>query len=187
MQAMIQSYLGDISSLMSKISESSIENVLNILYKAYQEDRQVFLFGNGGAAATSTHLACDLAKGATYPDKRRFKVLSLSENISILTAWANDTDYTNIFGEQLKNFVHHEDVVIGLSASGMSPNVINALKIANEMGAITILLSGYDGGKAANEAQHTLVVPTKNIQQIEDVHLIISHILYTCLRKKIFL
>ncbi|MBU1626373.1 SIS domain-containing protein [bacterium] len=186
MQAIIQSYLDDISSLMSNISESSIEKVLDILYEAYQKDRRVFLFGNGGAAATSTHLACDLAKGATYPDKRRFKVLSLSENISILTAWANDTDYTNIFGEQLRNFLQPDDVVIGLSASGMSPNVINALKIANEMGAITILFSGYDGGKAAREAQHTFVVPTKNIQQIEDVHLIISHILYTCLRKKIF-
>jgi len=186
MQAIIQSYLGDISTLMSEISESSIENVLNILYKAYIEDKQVFLFGNGGAAATSTHLACDLAKGATYPDKRRFKVVSLSENISILTAWANDTDYTNIFGEQLKNFVKPEDVVIGLSASGMSPNVINALKLANEMGAVTVLFSGYDGGKAAKEAKHTVIVPTKNIQQIEDVHLVICHILYTCLRQKIF-
>jgi D-sedoheptulose 7-phosphate isomerase len=186
MQAVIQSYLGDISSLMSKISEESIENVLNIIYDAYVDDRQLFLFGNGGAAATSMHLACDLAKGATYPDKRRFKVISLSENISILTAWANDTDYTNIFGEQLKNFVKKDDVVIGLSASGMSPNVINALKIANDMGAITILFSGYDGGNAAKVAKHTIIVPTKNIQQIEDVHLIISHILYTCLRRKIF-
>jgi len=186
MRAVIQSYLGEISSLMSKISENSIEKVLDILYKAYREDRRVFLFGNGGAAATSMHLACDLAKGATYPDKRRFKVMSLSENISILTAWANDTDYTNIFGEQLRNFLHPKDVVIGLSASGMSPNVINALKLANEMGAVTILFSGYDGGKAAEEAQHTVIVPTKNIQQIEDVHLIISHILYTCLRQKIF-
>jgi D-sedoheptulose 7-phosphate isomerase len=183
---MIQNYLGEISSLMLKISEISIENVLNILYDAYKDDRQVFLFGNGGAAATSMHLACDLAKGATYPDKRRFKVISLSENISILTAWANDTDYTNIFGEQLKNFVKPGDVVIGLSASGMSPNVINALKIANEMSAITVLFSGYDGGKAAREAKHTVIVPTKNIQQIEDVHLVICHILYTGLRQKIF-
>ena len=110
----------------------------------------------------------------------------MSENISILTAWANDTDYTNIFGEQLRNFLKAGDVVIGLSASGMSPNVINALKIANDMGAVTILFSGYDGGRAAKEARYSVIVPTKNIQQIEDVHLIISHILYTCLRQKIF-
>jgi D-sedoheptulose 7-phosphate isomerase len=114
--------------------------------------------------------------------RRRLRAVSLAQNIPLLTAWANDTDYTNTFGEQLRNMVQAGDVVIGLSGSGMSPNVINALKLANESGAVSVLLSGFQGGLAREVARLSIVVPSDDMQQIEDVHLILAHIIFRGVR-----
>jgi D-sedoheptulose 7-phosphate isomerase len=181
----IRNYLDQVSGLVLQIPPSHIEKITGILLEAYRSGKRVFVFGNGGGSATSAHFVCDLAKGTACPGKPRFKAISLSENIPLLTAWANDTDYTNTFGEQLINLVEQGDVVIGLSGSGMSPNVINALKVANEAGAVSVLLSGFSGGEAARVASEALVVPSTDMQQIEDVHLILTHIIFRCLRQEI--
>jgi D-sedoheptulose 7-phosphate isomerase len=178
----IKTYLDEISALVMKVPPAEIGLVTDVILGAYSRDRMVFVFGNGGGSATSAHFVCDLAKGTACPGRRRLRALSLAENVPLLTAWANDTDYTNTFGEQLRNLVQPGDVVIGLSGSGRSPNVVNALKLANEAGASTVLFSGFDGGDAAKVAGESIVVPSNDMQQIEDVHLILAHIVFRCVR-----
>jgi len=181
----IRSYLDGISRLVLEVPPEEIDRVTGAIIRAYEEDRCVYVFGNGGGSATSSHFVCDLAKGTATEGKPRLRALSLAQNIPLLTAWANDTDYTNTFGEQLRNLVRPGDVVIGLSGSGMSPNVINALKLAGDMGAVSVLLSGFEGGRAREVAQMSIVVPSDDMQKIEDVHLILAHIIFRCVRDHI--
>jgi len=178
-------YLDQVSSLALKIPSSDIEKVIQAVLEAYYAGNRIFIFGNGGGSSTSSHFTCDLAKGTVTEGKPRLKAISLVDNVALLTAWANDTDYTNTFGEQLINLVEPGDVVMGLSGSGMSPNVINAFKIANDAGAISILLSGFKGGKAVSVARLSIVVPSDDMQHIEDVHLILCHIIFRVVRKRI--
>lgn len=184
---MIRSYLDGVSSLAMRIPPEEIRRVTDTILQAWRNGRRVFVFGNGGGSATSAHFVCDLAKGTSSPDRRRLKAISLAENVPLLTAWANDTDYTNTFGEQLRNLVEPGDVVIGLSGSGRSPNVVNALRLANEMGAVSVLFSGYDGGEAAHVASESIIVPSDDMQQIEDVHLILAHIVFRCVKEQMVL
>ncbi|MCD4775636.1 MAG: SIS domain-containing protein [Candidatus Aegiribacteria sp.] len=181
----IRTYLNQVSALALKIPSENIEELVGIILKAYENGRKIFVFGNGGGSATSSHFVCDLAKGTVTPGKPRLKAISLSVNIPLITAWANDTDYTNTFGEQLKNLVEKKDVVIGLSGSGMSPNVINAFRVANKAGAISVLFSGFNGGEAVNIAKNSIVVPSDDMQQIEDIHLILCHIVFRMVRDRI--
>ena len=181
----IKGYLDGVSRLVMEIPPKEIGRVTDIIITAWERDRCVYVFGNGGGSATSSHFVCDLAKGTAMEGKRRLRAVSLAQNVPLLTAWANDTDYTNTFGEQLRNLVQPGDVVIGLSGSGMSPNVINALKLANESEAISVLLSGFQGGLAREVATASIVVPSDDMQQIEDVHLILAHIIFRCVRDHI--
>ena len=185
MLARIRTYLGEVSDLVMQVPPEEIEKITGIIMDAYRRGRTVYVFGNGGGSATSSHFVCDLAKGTAAEGKPRLKAVSLAENVALLTAWANDTDYTNTFGEQLSNFVQGGDVVIGLSGSGMSPNVINAFHVANEAGATTVLFSGFRGGTARTVADESIVVPSDDMQQIEDVHLILTHIIFRCVREQI--
>lgn len=181
----INAYFEQIKKTISNISGEKIQEVLNIIFEAYKNDKCLFVFGNGGSAATASHIACDAAKGTAAPGKRRFKAMCLSDNAPLITAWANDTDYRNTFGEQLKNFVQPGDVALGLSFSGMSPNVINAFKTANEMGATSILFSGKSGGEAKKVATVHVLVPSEHMQQIEDIHAMLNHIIFMALRERI--
>ncbi|PIE52554.1 phosphoheptose isomerase [Candidatus Fermentibacteria bacterium] len=181
----IGKYLSEVSELVLKIPPSSVERITSLILEAYRNSKRVFVFGNGGGSSTSAHFVCDLAKGTACEGKPRLKAVSLAVNIPLLTAWANDTDYTNTFGEQLKNLVEPGDVAIGLSGSGMSPNVINAFKVAREAGATAVLFSGFDGGQAVHLAHDSIVVPSEDMQQIEDVHMILTHIVFRMLREKI--
>ena len=185
MQKEISTYFDQISVLVLKIPSKNIEKLVRIVFEAYKKGRRVFIFGNGGGSATSSHFVCDLAKGTVTTGKPRLKAVSLSDNIPLITAWANDTDYTNTFGEQLKNLVEEGDVVIGLSGSGMSPNVINAFRVANKAGAISVLLSGYNGGEAVHVADTSIIVPSEDMQHIEDIHLMLCHIVFRMVRKMI--
>ncbi len=185
MVARIEKYLDEVSKLVLKIPSEAVERIASVILEAYKKGNRIFVFGNGGGSSTSAHFVCDLAKGTIAEGKPRLKAISLAENMPLLTAWANDTDYTNTFGEQLKNLVEQGDVVIGLSGSGMSPNVINAFHVANDAGAVSILLSGFDGGNALQAATDAIVVPSTDMQQIEDVHMILTHIIFRCLKKEI--
>jgi D-sedoheptulose 7-phosphate isomerase len=169
-------YLGDARSLLERIPVETLEGIFRILCEAYRHDRQVIVMGNGGSAALASHFAVDLGKGTTAAGRRRFRVLSIVDNTPVMTAYANDFSYAEVFSEQIRSLAAPDDVVFGISGSGNSPNVLNGLKAAREMGATTVVLTGYKGGKAIDMADLTLVVPSDDMQHIEDSHLMLMHL-----------
>lgn len=182
----ISSYLAELSNTLDKLPLHQIEKLRDILLRAYRESKQVFIMGNGGSAATASHFACDLAKGTTIGNphmRQRFKVIALTDNVPLVTAWANDTDYENIFVEQLKNLLEEGDVVIAISGSGNSKNVLRAVQYANAKAAITIGLTGFEGGRLKDIAQECLIVSSNSMERIEDMHLILEHLLCSYLRE----
>ena len=138
--------------------------------------------GNGGSASTATHFTSDLLKTSIIKNEKRFKAHSLSDNIPVILAWANDTEYKNIFSEQLENFLKKDDIVIGISGSGNSENVISAIEFANTKNAITVTLTGKDGGKLAKLSEINLTVPSDDMLTIETMHLMICHLITTMIR-----
>ncbi|MCX5884385.1 MAG: SIS domain-containing protein [Proteobacteria bacterium] len=181
----IKEYLDQVRELLDNISIKKIEEIMELIYKTYLSDRFIFLLGNGGSAATASHFACDLGKGTVAPYQKRMKVMALTDNIPVITAWANDTHYEYIFSEQLAHFVSPGDLVIGISGSGKSKNVLNAIKLAKECGALTVGLTGFDGGEMKDIVDYCLIVSSNNMQQIEDCHLIITHLIFSLLRDRI--
>lgn len=162
---------------LDTVDLAKVEQLIDAFARARDEDRQIFVCGNGGSAATANHLACDIVKGASYGSDQRFRIMALSEQIPTITAYANDVDYSAVFAEHLKNFVRPGDIVMILSGSGNSPNILRALESANELGCYTIALTGRDGGKAASLANLNVHVADTHMGRIEDVHLIICHML----------
>jgi len=179
------SYFDDLRRTTERISAVVVEHIASVLLNAYYHDRTIFLFGNGGSAALASHLACDLGKGTVNGSSKRFRVLALTDNVPLMTAWANDTDYESVFAGQLANFVRRDDVAFAISGSGNSNNVLRALRVAREAGAITVGLSGFQGGKMKDLCDVCMIVPSDNMQIIEDLHLCISHALFTVIRTKL--
>jgi D-sedoheptulose 7-phosphate isomerase len=182
-----RSYFAKSSVAATDLPFANMERVAELLYRAYETGRRVFLFGNGGSAALASHFACDLAKGTAVPDRltKRFQALSLTDNLALITAWANDTSYEQVFAEQLRNFAQPGDVAFGISGSGRSTNVLLALHQAREAGAVTVGLSGYEGGKMPDVCDICIVIPSNNMQIIEDLHLAVTHALFTVVRDRI--
>ncbi len=147
------------------------------------EAPEIFILGNGGSAATASHMANDLNKGASVPGQPRFKAIALTDNVPLMTAWGNDTSYENIFVEQMMNFLELGDVVIAISASGNSPNVLRALRVARQYGAITIGFTGRDGGQLRRLVDHGVFIPSDHIGQQEDGHMILDHVITSALRQ----
>ena len=181
----IKGYLDDVGSILNKLPIEKIDEIINKFMDAYRDNKQIFLFGNGGSAATASHFACDLGKGTATQNKKRFRVYSLTDNIPLMTAWANDTDYEFIFSEQMENFLESGDVAFALSGSGNSKNVLNALKLAKEKNVLTIGLTGYAGGKMKDLCDICIIVPSDNMQKIEDVHLVLCHIIFSRIRDRL--
>lgn len=178
----IKAQLAEISATLSKLPAAKVAKVVGLLEEARQKGKTVFVFGNGGSAATASHFASDLSKGAICQGKPRIKAFALTDNVALLSAWANDTDYGNIFAEQLENLVESGDIVIGISCSGNSPNVLNGIKVAKVKGATTIGFIGFDGGKLKELVDIPIIVPNYNMEQVEDVHLVLEHVITICLR-----
>lgn len=178
----INNYLDEVTAALVRIPVERIGEVVRILERARDNGKSIFLLGNGGSAATASHFACDLAKGALSPGKRRLKAFALTDNTPLVSAWANDSAYENIFAEQLKNYVEAGDVTISISGSGNSANVISGVKVAKVKGATTIGFLGFDGGKLRELVDIPVVVPIYNMEQVEDIHLLLGHIITTCLR-----
>ena len=175
-------YFAELNRVLRRLPYHIVDLVTAVLVRAYEENRTVYLFGNGGSAALASHSACDLGKGTAVSGRRRFRVLSLTDNIPMMTAWANDARYEDIFAEQLRNFVEKGDIILAISGSGNSPNVLNGLRVAREAGAYTIGLTGFQGGKMKELCDLCLVVPCDNMQFIEDLHVCISHSIFTAVR-----
>ena len=167
------------SGLADKVNE-----VMETLLNARTENKTVFIMGNGGSASTASHFVGDLSKGTIVEGFPRFKAIALTDSIPNMLAWANDHGFENIFVEQLKNLMEPNDVVIAISGSGNSANVIKAVEYANENGAITIGLSGHDGGKLLKSAKENIHVPCYDMQRVEDIHLLIEHLLTSLIREE---
>ena len=179
---LIGDYIEEVRDTLSRLEVDDIGRIVEVLERAREEGRRVFILGNGGSASTASHFACDLSKGAINPTKPRIKAMALTDNLPVLSAWANDTAYENIFAEQLENHLEAGDVVIGISGSGNSPNVLNALKLANDKGATPIAFTGFDGGRVKDIAGLCIIVPNNSMEQVEDIHLLLEHVITTCLR-----
>src|SRR5262245_16147451 len=171
-----RSYLADTTATIGKLEIETIDRIYRVLCDAYMSDHQVILMGNGGSAALASHFAVDLGKGTTVEGKSRFRVISIVDNTPVMTAYANDFSYADVFSEQVRTLARPGDVVFGISGSGNSPNVLNGLKAARAAGAATVALTGYKGGKVIDLADVTLVVPSDDMQHIEDCHLMLTHL-----------
>lgn len=179
----INRYITELEQMMRAISLPNLETVLSILERVYRNGHRVFVMGNGGSAATASHFALDLAKNTITAGAPRLKAISLTDHVPLITAWSNDTAYEHIFAEQLANMIEPGDAAIGISASGNSPNVINALNLANSSGASTIGLLGATGGKIKDIVDAYVLAPGQNIEQEEDAHMILAHIITRHMRE----
>jgi D-sedoheptulose 7-phosphate isomerase len=180
----VQTYLDELQDVLLTVSSDDVWRVVDALRDSYRAGTRVFIFGNGGSATTASHFVCDLGKNVQAAG-RRFKVLGLTDNVAMLTAWANDTTYEQVFVEQLENFVQQDDVVIGISGSGRSPNVLRAMELARARGAVTVGLTGFDGGMLRGLCDICVVVPSTNMGQIENVHLALQHLICEVLSREL--
>jgi D-sedoheptulose 7-phosphate isomerase len=172
-------YFEVLQRVLVSLPKDGIDQIADTLVRAYDAGRTVFLCGNGGSAALASHFACDLGKGTAYCNGgKRFRALALTDNLPTLTAWANDSSYDDVFSEQLKNFVQPHDVAFAISGSGNSKNVLNALHVAREAGAATVGISGFEGGAMKSLCDLCVVVPSNDMQIIEDLHLSITHSIF---------
>jgi D-sedoheptulose 7-phosphate isomerase len=178
-------YLNELKDLLNIFPHDRFEEIGKALLSAYEDDKQVFIMGNGGSGSTASHFVCDINKGSCFNLEKRFKVFCLNDNIPTILAYANDLSYDKIFVEQLKNFLRPGDLVIGISGSGNSENVLQAVSYAKEKGAKTIGLSGFSGGKLSKMADIPFVALINDMQKVEDVHMIVVHMLMQYLCKEL--
>ena len=181
----LAAYFGELKALLDAMPLERIESIGAALYSAYRHDKQVFVVGNGGSASTASHFACDLAKNTINGNRPRFRVISLTDNVALMTALANDHGYDAIFVEQLVNLIRTGDVLVVLSGSGDSENVVSAMRYARSRSATVIAFLGFEGGSAAALADHVIVAPTDNYGLIEDVHMILAHALTSYFRSRL--
>lgn len=178
-------YLASLQPVLEELAGQDLGRAESILLRARAAGRMIFIIGNGGSAATASHMANDLNKGASVPGQPRFRALALTDNVPLITAWANDTHYQNIFVEQMMNFLEPGDVLVAISGSGNSPNITTAVEWARQAGAITVGLTGGTGGKLKGLADCCLIVPSDRMEQIEDMHLALVHALAVGVRHQI--
>jgi D-sedoheptulose 7-phosphate isomerase len=181
----ISTYLTELQAVVAKLPGHLIEQVIAILLDSARQGRRVFIFGNGGSAATASHFACDLAKNTQVPGGPRLRAIALTDNMPLMTAWANDTAYDNVFAAQLEPLLQPGDVVIGISCSGNSPNVLKAMTLACQQRAITIGFTGDQGGQLKELVDVCLAVPSPRIEQQEDAHLILEHCICAAIRAEL--
>lgn len=185
MKEQIDNYLGDLKATLDNLDRGEIEKCAEVLLEAYWNGKQIFVCGNGGSAATASHFAVDINKGVTFELETKFRVIPLTDNMATITAYSNDANYDVIFVEQLKNYFREGDIVIGISGSGNSKNVLNAIDYANENGGITVGWTGYTGGKLKEISTHSINANVEDMQISEDVHMILTHLMMKTLCSKL--
>jgi D-sedoheptulose 7-phosphate isomerase len=179
-----QQYVDELHGALSRIPLAEVERGLDLIYQAHREERDVYVIGNGGSASTASHMACDLGKGASIPGKRRLRITSLNDNMAHFSALANDIGYEHVFVEQLRNLIRAGDLLIGISASGNSPNTVKAFEFARGIGAKTIGLLGFSGGAMKPLSDVAIHVKSDRYGPVEDAHLIVNHIWTEQLRER---
>jgi D-sedoheptulose 7-phosphate isomerase len=182
----VKEYLKEIRGILDRMEEdliTKIDILATELFRARENGNTIFMMGNGGSASTASHFAGDLSKGTLVDGFPRFKAIALTDNIPNMLAWANDKGYEHIFVEQLRNLMEPGDIVIGISGSGNSENVIRAIEYANEHGAVTVGFSGFsENNKLMNAAKINVHVPSSYMQRVEDIHLVLQHLLTSLIR-----
>lgn len=173
----IEAYLAEEIRVIKNLDLNVISNIMNILERARLSGNRIFICGNGGSAATASHFVCDFNKGVSYNQIEKYNFECLNDNVPLMMAIANDISYDDIFSEVLKNKMHKDDVLIAISGSGNSRNVIKAVEFANGINATTIGLVGYDGGIIRKLVKHCIHVKINNMQIVEDVHMIMDHVM----------
>lgn len=172
---MFQTYTNALRNILDKIDVSEWDNAINLIKNAYSEDRLVLTCGNGGSASTASHFVVDWNKMTQHYNGKSLRGLCLADNIGLITAYANDYSYDSIFSEQVKFYGKKGDLLIIVSGSGNSKNVLEAIDIANDIEMQTLALVGFSGGEAAKRARHKAHVPSNDMQICEDIHLMFGH------------
>jgi D-sedoheptulose 7-phosphate isomerase len=170
-------YKAELLAAIDRIDTGLVQQAIEWFREARDTSRHIFVCGNGGSASTASHFACDIVKGASYNRDSRFRIMALTDSMATITAYSNDVGYDCVFAEQLKNFAQPGDLVMCISGSGNSPNVLRAMEYANSIGCKTIALTGRDGGKLGPLAQLGIQVAVPHMGRIEDAHMIVCHMI----------
>lgn len=176
MKFTIKNYLNAHTDLINKINLDNLDNIINLIEKKYLDGATIYTCGNGGSATTASHFITDWVKMVNLATGKKINGFSLCDNVGLITAYANDTNFDNIYAGQLRANLQQRDLLIVVSGSGNSKNIINALIYANEVGADTLAVVGYDGGVAMKLAKYTFLVPSFDMQLCEDFHLMFGHL-----------
>ena len=182
-EAMLSAYKEELIAEIEAVSADDFKRCVDLLLEAYRRDKQVFVMGNGGSAATANHFACDFGKNAVRGEKRRFRIISVCDNVEAITALGNDIGFEEIFRQQLINLLNPGDLLIAISASGNSPDLVRACEYAKERGAMIMALSGFGGGKICAFADASITTAMTSYERVEDLHLIILH-MFVCFFKE---
>ena len=180
-------YLLAVQDVLAHLDHEVVDRMIEVIWRGYEEGRTLFVFGNGGSAALASHFACDIGKGTVAGRAKRLKTIALTDNVALITAWANDKAYEEIFSEQLESLAEKGDIALAISGSGNSPNVIRGLQAGRRLGVQTLVLTGFAGGRAKTLADLCLIVPSDSMQHIEDAHLCATHAIFLAIRQRMML
>jgi D-sedoheptulose 7-phosphate isomerase len=178
-------YLTTLTKLIDEVDRKSIENIVDLFWNNYESGGRLVFCGNGGSAATASHLPADFQKNVFVDGGKPWECMSIVDSVPLLTAWSNDTNYGNVFAGQVRCWLRPGDILVAISGSGNSPNVLAAVETAHDVGAVTIGWCGYGGGKLAKIVDHAIVIHSNNMQMVEDIHCIIGHVIFTEMRARI--
>ena len=177
MEAFVENYIAQNLTLLKALDARAIARIIAEFGKARDARKRIYAIGNGGSASTASHFVNDMGKGASIGRETRFKTIPLTDNVEWMTALSNDLCYEDVYVEQLKNFAEPGDVLLAISGSGNSENVLRAVRYANEVGCVTIGFTGFEGGKLRELVRHCVVIPSDHMGRIEDMHLILQHMI----------
>ena len=173
----IGTYLEQVHGCLNEVDGARVADIAYSIFEAFRQNKRVYIFGNGGSSATASHFACDLAKGTAHSTSPHLPVICLNDNMALMTAIANDISYTAVFREQLANFLEEGDVVIAISASGNSSNILEAVEYAKKQRAVTIGICGFGGGRLSRIADKALVFSSHDYGQVEDGQMVLAHLI----------
>jgi len=180
-------YLLAVQDVLAHLDHEVVDRMIDVIWRGYEEGRTLFVFGNGGSAALASHFVCDIGKGTVAGRAKRLKTIALTDNVALITAWANDKAYEEVFSEQLESLAEKGDIALAISGSGNSPNVIRGLEAGRRLGVRTLVLTGFAGGRAKTLADLCLIVPSDSMQHIEDAHLCATHAIFLAIRQRMML
>jgi D-sedoheptulose 7-phosphate isomerase len=179
----LEEHIAEVRRVLAEISKPAVERVVAVILDAYRRGAHIYVLGNGGSASTASHFACDLSKATIVDSRPRLRVTSLTDNVALITAWANDGSFEAIFSEQLANVVNRHDVVLAISVSGNSPNVLAAIATARERGAVTVGFVGLSGGAVKGAVDVAVQVASDDYGVVEDCHLVLEHAITASTRR----